>query len=467
MVAFSAVPQPRVAIVGAPNVGKSTLFNRLVGRRQAIVTDEPGVTRDRNHARVEDAPVPFELIDTGGLTPNTAAPFAREIERQAEVALRDAAVTLFVVDARAGATALDRELAEWLRRRNRPLVLVANKIDGPKQDALVHELHALGLGEPQPVSAEHGLGIEELLERIEPYLRAVSDRDGAGDGAPDRDGPAQAASDDETSGEIRVAIVGRPNVGKSSLLNRLAGEERAVVSDVPGTTRDAIDTLLLARGRRYRLIDTAGIRRRGKVRLVVERFSVDRARKNLERCDVALLVLDATEDLAAQDAHIAGYVVDARKPLVVVVNKWDLPDEREEEARRWEERIRHRLRFAKNVPMIFVSAKTGQRVEKILERVDAQWEAAGRRISTPDLNRWLTGVRGVPGASVASGRGSRLLYATQTGVRPPRFLIFCNDPRKLHFSLRRHLENSLRETFELGAAPIVLEFRSRRAGDPA
>jgi GTP-binding protein len=441
------VELPLIAIVGAPNVGKSTLFNRLVGRRRAIVTDEPGVTRDRLYGEVRRDGLRFRLVDTGGLTPRTAAPFAQEIAEQAEAALEEALGMLFVVDARAGATAVDLELAQMLRRRSIPVMLVANKADGERIDIAAQELCELGLGDPVPVSAEHGRGIDTLLARVAEWI--------------DRD-TAPSPSPESGDAPLRVAIVGRPNVGKSSLLNRLVGEERAVVSDVPGTTRDAVDTLLEIAERRYCLIDTAGIRRRGKPRHVAERFSVIRARQNIERCDVVVLVLDASQELAAQDAHIAGYVLDAYKPMVVAVNKWDLIEEREAAAKEWLERVRHRLKFAKQVPLLLLSAKTGQRVTRLLDIVDEVRAAAGLRVSTVDLNRWLEEARGRDGSTAAQGQGFRLFYATQTGVHPPSFLMFCNDPRRAHFSVRRHLENSLRDHFGFGPAPIRLEFRRRR-----
>jgi GTP-binding protein len=439
---------PLVVIVGAPNVGKSTLFNRIIGRRRAIVTDEPGVTRDRLYGEVEDVPVPFALVDTGGLTAGRAAPFAKGIADQAEIALSGASAILFVIDARAGATSVDRDLATMLRRRGLPLLLVANKIDAEAHATLTHDLHDLGLGEPLAVSAEHGRGIEELLEALLPSLEHES---AAEDKAPS-----------PGSRPTQVAIVGRPNVGKSSLLNRLLGEERVLVSEIPGTTRDAVDTLLEIGERRYGLIDTAGLRRRGKVQLRVEHYSVARARKNIKRCDVALLVLDASTGLAAQDAHVAGYVHDAYKPMVVVVNKWDLLDEREEQAKQWTDTVRRRLRFVKEAPLLLVSALTGQRVVKILDHVDRLYAAAGIRISTPELNRWLQEVAGPYLAPPSRGRVVRFFYVTQKGVHPPHFVLFCNDPRRVHFSRQRQLENSLRQRFGFAGVPLRLDLRARR-----
>ena len=438
------MPGPLVAIVGAPNVGKSTLFNRMIGKRHAIVTDQPGVTRDRLYGDVNRDPLHFRLVDTGGLTPNTDAPFADEIMSQAATAIREAGLLIFLLDGRAGATAIDRDVATLLRKSNRPILLVANKIDGEKHEAMIHELHDLGLGEPLPLSAEHGRGMEELYERLDVLLEDALD-----------------TPEDATGvGPLRVAIVGRPNVGKSSLFNRLAGEQRVMVSDIPGTTRDAIDTLLTLGERRYLLIDTAGIRRPGRIRQRVERFSIVRAKANIERCDAAILVLDADEGIAAQDTHIAGYVHDAYKPLVVAVNKWDLIEGREESAKKWEADVHDRLRFAKQAPMVLISALTGQRALNVLDRVDEVHAAGSIRVGTAELNRWLE--QAAAHQSRGGKRAFRVYYATQTGVHPPRFTVFCNDPDKGHFSTKRYLENSLRERFGFGASPIRMQFRPRR-----
>ncbi len=441
------VPAPIVAIVGAPNVGKSTLFNRLVGRRRAIVGDEPGVTRDRLYGEVEDVPTPFRLVDTGGLMPDGDAPYAAEIERQVRAAISEAACLVFVVDAVGGLTAVDRDVAGILRRSGRPVVLAANKIDTPKAEPHIHSLYELGLGDPVGVSAEHGLGADDLLDRIE---AALSDRPGVA--VPD------AAPVDP---EIRLALVGRPNVGKSSILNRLAGEERAVVSEVPGTTRDAIDTLVVAEGLRYRVIDTAGMRPKFRTGPVVERVAVDHARRSIAQSDIVILVLDGTVPISTQDAHIAGLVLDSRKPLVVAVNKWDLVSEREESVGRIEDEIHERLAFARRMPIVFLSALTGQRVTRLLALAATLHAAAGLRIATPELNRWLREVCG-PDIEV-SGRGSlRVYYAAQIGVHPPRFVVFCNDPKRASHSFRRHLESSLRERFGLVDVPVRLVFRGRR-----
>jgi GTP-binding protein len=439
-------PPPLVAIVGAPNVGKSTLFNRLIGRRKSLVTDEPGLTRDRVYGEVRSAPRPFRLVDTGGLRWDDV-PFGKEILLQAESALEEARLVLFVVDARSGATALDADVASFLRRRGARVVLIANKIDDEKHRDVVHDLHRLGLGEPLAVSAEHGRGIDALLDRITEVLG---------------DAPSAEAADAESE-PIKIALVGRPNVGKSSLLNRLLGEERMVVSEIPGTTRDAVDTsLTLADGRRYRLVDTAGMRRRGRVHATAESLSVMQARHAIDRADVVVLVLDGSEPLGAQDTHIAGYAQEALRPVVVAVNKWDLVEGREERAKAWSEDVRIRLKFLKDVPMVLVSAKTGQRVDKILDRVDETYAQASRTVTTPEINRWLQEEAERERRSPAKGGSIRLFYATQTGVRPLRFVLFCNDARRIHFSIRRRLENSLRERFAFGSAPMRLTFRSRR-----
>jgi GTPase len=443
---------PLLAIVGAPNVGKSTLFNRLVGRRDALVTDEVGVTRDRIYGFVADLPIPFRLVDTGGLTPGSEAPLASGIARQARAALKEASAILFVVDVRAGITGLDQDIAGLLRRIGKPVLVVANKVDGPKQEILIHAASELGMGPPYAVSAEHGRGIEELLAAIQAILHP-------------RAGSAGGLSEDGSEGaaaSVRVALVGRPNVGKSSLLNQLVGEERMLVSEIPGTTRDAVDTLLVRPdGRRYLLVDTAGIRRKGKVRRTAETLSVVVARRSIEQADVVVLVLDAVEGFASQDAHIAGYALEAHKPVVVAVNKWDLVEDREEAAKAWVRLLEDRLKFVKDVPVLLVSALTGQRITRLLDSAERLHATAAQRVPTPELNRWLHQVARAERDSPARGRSIRLYYATQTGVRPPRFVLFCNEARRVHFSLRRYLDNSLRARFGFDGVPIVLQFRSR------
>ncbi len=439
---------PLVAIIGRPNVGKSALFNRLVGRRRAIVTDEPGVTRDRIYGVVRGTPRSFRVVDMGGIGAGNDLPLSREVARQAEMALAEANGVIFVVDARAGTTALDVEIATMLRRRALPVVLAANKIDVDSAEPLVAEFYRLGLGPPVGVSAEHDRGIPDLLDAVDEMLGPRADVD--------------YREEHAAEAPLRVAIVGRPNAGKSSLANRLLGEERVLVDEAPGTTRDSVDVSVEHRGKHFVLVDTAGLRRRGRVRLVAESLSVAHARRSMRSCDVVVLVLDAVAGFGAQDAHVAGYARESLKPIVVAVNKWDLVRDRAEAAKRWEGDIRSRLRFVKETPLVFVSAKSGQRVTTILDAARAVHEAAGRRVPTPELNRWLREVAAAERSAPARGGSIRLFYATQTGVHPPRFVLFCNDARHVHFSLRRHLDNSLRSRFGFGAAPLLLRFRSRR-----
>jgi GTP-binding protein len=442
------VTHPVVAIVGAPNVGKSTLFNRLVGGRTAIVTSEPGATRDRIYGVVRGSATTFSLVDTGGLTGEDGSPLARGIERQVRAALDEASAVMFVVDARAGLSGLDLEIAAMLRRRSAPILLVANKVDVPGMEATVGELHTLGLGPPIPLSAAHGVGIDDLLDALDLLLEGAESTVAV---APDRLA-------------LRIALVGRPNVGKSSILNRILGEDRYLVSEIPGTTRDAVDTILEREGRRYVLVDTAGIRRRGRVERATEAIAVVRARASIRRCDVVVLVVDGSEGIVAQDTHVAGYAQEAGRSVVVVVNKWDLVANREARAKEWEIEVRERLRFVKQAPVLLVSAKTGQRVSRILEIAERVHAAGGIRVPTPELNRWLQVAAARERSSPAAGRSVRLFYATQTGVHPPRFVVFCNDPARVHFSLRRRLENGLRDGFGFGPAAIHLQFRGRRGG---
>ncbi len=437
-----------VVIVGSPNVGKSALFNRLVGGHPAIVTSEPGTTRDRLCGTVRSVPTPFLLVDTGGLFGGEESTLARGIERQARAALATASAVLLVVDGRQGVTGADHEIAAMLRPRALPVLLVVNKLDTPSREPLALPFFELGMGEPIAVSAAHGLGIERLLTALG---RALDERGPSG----------RKAQPEADAGAIRVALVGRPNVGKSSILNRLVGEERQLVSEGPGTTRDAVDTAVRRNRREFILVDTAGIRRRGRVQAGAEVEALARAKASIRRADVVVLVLAASEEFAVQDAHIAGYVREAHRPLVVVVNKWDLIDGREDAARVWERNLRERLRFAKKTPILLASAKTNQRVFRILDLVGEVHAAGAIRVPTPDLNRWLRETTRTESTGPRGKRPVRFLYATQTGIHPPRFVMFCTDSQRVHASLRRHLENALGERFGFGASPVLLRFRDR------
>ncbi len=436
-----------VAIVGRPNVGKSTLFNRLIGERRAIVGDEPGITRDRIYGNVEWAGSRFSLIDTGGIVPDDDAVIPANIFKQAGMAIEEAQVLLWVVDARAGVTQLDEELAQLLRGTGKHVLVAANKTDSAKLESESTEFYRFGFDNVFPISAEQGIGVGELLDAT---VELLSDTD----------------QDEEVSGqrELRLAIVGRPNVGKSSLLNRILGEDRVIVSPVAGTTRDAIDTLLETPERNFRLIDTAGIRRKGKTDEMAEKLSVIMARKSLERADVAIVLVDAVEGVTALDATIAGYALDAGCSIIIAVNKWDLLKEKETgTAAEFERGLRDKMKFLEWAPVITISALSGQRVERILPLVIKADEARNRRIPTSQLNDFfekaIAQPRGGTAPSPARGGMSRLRvqYLTQAGVRPPTFVVFTSGGKPgLHFSYERYLMNRLREEFDFFATPLKI-----------
>ena len=460
---------PLVAIVGRPNVGKSTLFNRLVGERRSIVGDEPGITRDRIYGESEWAGRRFSVVDTGGIVPDDEAVIPANIFRQAGVAIEEAAAVVWVVDARAGITPLDEELARLLRTANRKVLVAANKTDAARLEAHAGEFHRFGFADVFPVSAEQGDGVGDLLDGLVEHLKSQHDAREGGAGADEGSEGAGAAPR-----EIRLAIVGRPNVGKSSLLNRLLGEERVIVSPVAGTTRDAVDTVLEQDGQRYRLVDTAGIRRKGKTEEAFEKISVVMARRSLQRADVAVVVVDATEGVAALDANIAGYAVEAGCSIIIAVNKWDaVPGKETGTPAAFERGLRDRMKFLEWAPVVTVSALTGQRVERILPFARRAQEARNRRIPTSQLNAFFERVVASPRAPSApapvKGGRSRLhvQYVTQIGVRPPRFVVFTAGGRRgLHFSYERYLQNRLREEFDFFATPlrIVERHRSERKG---
>jgi GTP-binding protein len=437
----------QVAIVGRPNVGKSTLFNRLVGERRAIVGDEPGITRDRIYGQVEWAGKKFALIDTGGIVPDDDAVIPANILKQAGMAIDESQLLIWVVDARAGITQLDEELAALLRSTGKRVLIAANKTDSAKLESESTEFYRFGFDDVFPISAEQGIGVGELLDSVVDSLEHEI-----------------VEEETEPSGprELRLAIVGRPNVGKSSLLNRILGEDRVIVSPVAGTTRDAIDTLLETPERNFRVIDTAGIRRKGKTDEMAEKLSVIMARKSLERADVAIVIVDAEEGVTALDATIAGYALDAGCSIIIAVNKWDAVKEKETStAFEFERSLRDRMKFLDWAPVVTISALTGQRVDRILPLVLKADEARNRRIATSQLNDFFEKAIAQPRGGTAPSAGKsgysrlKVQYLTQVGIRPPTFVVFTSGGKPgLHFSYERYLLNRLREEFDFFATPL-------------
>jgi len=433
---------PVVAIVGRPNVGKSTLFNRILGQRKAIVEDMPGVTRDRNYAEVTRYDRPFLLIDTGGFEPVTDDRLLAQMREQSQLAVEEADIVLFLMDVRQGLTPADQEVAERLRRTDKPVFYVVNKVDGKRQEALSAEFYALGVEQIYALSAEHGRGVGGLMEDIEALL-------------------PQPDAQEEITSEVRLAVIGRPNVGKSSLVNRLLGFERVVANPTAGTTRDSIDTPFMHNDQRYVLIDTAGIRRKGKVSQALEKFSAIQALKAMDRAHVVLMVIDAEEGITDQDLSVAGYAYEKGRALILVVNKWDLPEKDEKSMGRYVEEVKRRFKYLPFVPVLFVSALTGQRIAKIMPLVEDVAEEFNRRVTTGLLNKTLEdAVQKHPPAMVRGGR-TKLYYATQAAVRPPTFVIFTNRPDDIHFSYERYLSNCFREAFGFKGAPIRIRFKGR------
>jgi GTP-binding protein len=436
------IPIPKIALVGRPNVGKSTLFNRICGRRKAITDRRPGSTRDRNYAEASWQGAAFELIDTGGLLLESDDPLLGPAAAQAERAIDEADLVLFVVDGRAGRLPDDEAIAARLRRGGKKVLVVVNKIEGPEEGT--GEFARLGFPRMLAVSAEHGQGVGDLLDAALEELPRV-------------EVPEDAQS------PLRIAIVGRPNVGKSSLLNRLLGAERSVVSAIPGTTRDAVDSLLEKGGKRYLFVDTAGIRKVRHLDENVDHVAVVQARRSLERADVALLVLDADEGVREMDATIAGYVQEAARPVVMVVNKWDLAGERELKQRAFEQAVRDRIKFLAWAPVVFVSARSGRGLTAMLGAAEKAHAASRTRVATGPLNRLLGRATAAHAPKAAKGSSAvKLLYGTQIGVDPPTFILSINHPVDLHFSYKRYLENQLREEFGFRGTPIVLKVRGRR-----
>ena len=466
---------PLLAIVGRPNVGKSTLFNKLTGSRRAIVGDEPGITRDRLYGEAEWRGHAFRVVDTGGIVPEDKEFIPAEIFRQAKVALKEAVGIIMVVDARTELAGPDLELVRQLQRMGKPLFLAVNKVDSDKQESLVGEFHELGIREVFGISAEHGRGIDDLLDAVLPLLPVVEN---AAKPLTTEDTEVTEEGTEETAPhEIKVAIIGHPNVGKSTLLNQLTGVDRAIVSPVAGTTRDSIDEVIEYKGRKVRFIDTAGIRRKGKTELMAEKLSVVMARKNIEGADIVLFMVDATEGASGLDANIAGYAHESGRSVIIVVNKWDLvmsgekraisqskaariqDAKRPQDRKLYEERLRYGLKFLSYAPVVFISAHTGKGTEKILPLIEKVAAERRKRISTSEMNRFVKKID-FDRASVPVSKRVRIYYMTQAAVAPPTFVLFTDRAVKLHFSYERFLENQIRAEFEFLGTPIWIKSRA-------
>ncbi len=435
--------KPLVAIVGRPNVGKSMLFNKLIGKRMSIVEDTPGVTRDRLYADCEWAGRSFTLVDTGGIEPRTDSEILKFMRDQAEIAVANADVIVFITDIRTGVTAADNDVANMLLRSNKPIILAVNKVDSVGEPpAEFYEFYNLGLGEPIAISAVHGHGTGELLDRCFEFF------------------PEEEEIEEEDD-RIHVALIGKPNVGKSSLTNKILGEERVIVSNVAGTTRDAVDSEFENQYGKFVFIDTAGIRKKSKVNDDIEKFSVLRASLAVERSDVCLIMIDAEEGVTEQDTKVAGIAHDAGKACIIVVNKWDLVEKDDKTMKAEEEKIRRDLSYMTYAPILFISAKTGQRVGKLFELITSAYEESRKRITTGMLNNVLADA--VSRVQPPTDRGKRLkvYYITQTGIAPPNFVMFCNDAKLFHFSYQRYLENKLREVFGFKGTPIRVVIRQK------
>lgn len=431
-----------VAIVGRPNVGKSTLFNRLLGRRKAIVENCPGVTRDRHYAQVDRFARPFLLVDTGGFEPVSSDHLLIQMREQTQLALEEADIILFMMDARDGLTAADQEIAQNLRRVAKPVLFLVNKVDGEKQEDAATEFYGLGIEHYYSLSAEHGYGVADLLSALEDLL------------------PAEGESE-ERSDEIRLAVIGRPNVGKSTLVNKLLGYERVVANPEAGTTRDSIDTRFDYQQQRFCLIDTAGIRRQGKIAQTLEKYSVVSSLKAMDRAHVVLMLIDAAEGVTDRDLNIAGYAYEKGRALILIVNKWDVLTKDERTMQTFTEEVRWRFKFLPFAPLLFVSALTGQRVHKVMNLVEQVAVQFNHRVPTPELNRGLEEFVAKHPPAMISGRRLKFYYAAQSAVRPPTFVIFSNRPEAVHFSYQRYLVNCFREQFGFTHVPLRLQFKGR------
>jgi len=436
--------KPIIAIVGRPNVGKSTLFNRLARKRKAIVEDKPGVTRDRHYAEASWDEHSFILIDTGGFEPAAKERLPQQIREQVEVAIQEADVILFLMDGKEGLMPADVEVAGYLRKIAKPVFYVINKIDGERQEGAVFDFYRLGVEKLYDLSAEHGRSVGDLMDEV---LKAL---------------PSDRSWEKSTGEEIRVALVGRPNVGKSSLLNKLIGRPRAIVDSSPGTTRDAIDTRLSREGKEYIFVDTAGIRRKSKVTERLEKYSAIKALKSLERCDVALILLDGFEGLTEQDARIAEFAAENGRAIILVVNKWDLVEKETSTMEHYKERIRAEMKTLDYIPILFISALKGQRVSKIFGAIEEVVAEHRKRIPTAELNRWLKGAVQNHPPPLYRNRSVKLYYISQVAVSPPTFALFTNEPRSIDESYPRYLIRRLRENYGFTGAPLRLLFRDRK-----
>ena len=435
--------KPIVAMVGRPNVGKSTLFNRLAGRRISIVQDTPGVTRDRVYAEADWLNYNFTMIDTGGIEPESDNIIVKQMRRQAQIAIETADVIVFIVDGKEGITPADEEVAGMLRKSKKPIVLVVNKVDSVKEEENAWEFYNLGIGDPVTISASQGLGLGDMLDRVVEHF--------------DKD----AASEEEDE-YVRIAMIGKPNVGKSSLINRLLGEERVIVSNVPGTTRDAVDSYLENELGKFILVDTAGLRRKSKVKEEIERYSVIRTLAAIERADVCILMIDATEGITEQDEKIIGYAHEMNKAIMVIVNKWDLVEKDDKTMDKFKKELQQNLKFLSYAEYLFISALTGQRTHKVLEMAKKCYDNYNKRVSTGILNDVISKAVLMKEPPVVGIKRLKIFYATQVATKPPKFVFFVNDPSARHFSYERYLENQLRDSFDFKGTGIQIEYRERK-----
>ena len=436
--------KPVIAIVGRPNVGKSTLFNRIAGKQKAIVIDEPGATRDRNYMDCVFQEKAFTLIDTGGFEPASEERILVQMREQSNLAIEEADVIIFLMDGKDGLTPSDMEIAKQLRGKSKSVYYVPNKVDGERHEEMLTDFYRLGIDEFHPISAQHGLGVNELLTIIT------------------RDFPDAADYKDDQDTQIKVAIVGKPNVGKSSLVNRILGKERSIANPTPGTTRDAIDMPIKVHGKSYLLIDTAGIRRKSKISLTLEKYSVVQALKSINRCDIALVLIDAEDGLTDQDTKIIGLAYERGKACIIVVNKWDLIEKDNSTVGKFVENIKDQIKFLDFAPIIFISAVTGQRAPKIFELIDTVYSQYTKRIGTSPLNDLVEkSVQRNPLPRYAN-RQMHIAYATQTDIKPPTFVFFVSNVKGIHFSYERYLTNQIRETFGFDSVPLKLIFRKKR-----